>query len=99
MLSKLLLKRFSSGERSCSGYLKKGSRFEALMRSGKLFQIYNWLSKLEASYPGVASVINAGKSYEGRDMKGIKIKFGENNPVVMLESGKKTTRRGNHDSL
>ena len=52
-----------------------------------LEEIYNWLDSLEDKYPGQAETIFAGYSSHGRELKGIKLSFKENNPGVFIESG------------
>ncbi|KAK3924697.1 Levanase [Frankliniella fusca] len=52
-----------------------------------LKEIYDWFEDLKEKYPDVVSVIDVGKSEEGRLMKGLVIKFDENLPVAMVESG------------
>jgi hypothetical protein len=39
------------------------------------------------TYPGVETSIVGGVSYEGRQIKGVKVSFKANNPVVILEGG------------
>lgn len=39
-----------------------------------MFQTYQWLESLAAEHPGVVSVITIGKSFEGQDIKGVKVK-------------------------
>ncbi|GAB0095239.1 Zinc carboxypeptidase A 1 [Sergentomyia squamirostris] len=53
----------------------------------KLEEINDWLQSLEKKYTGVVSLINAGKSYEGRDILGVKISHGPNKPGVFIEAG------------
>ncbi|KAM3960495.1 zinc carboxypeptidase [Aphomia sociella] len=49
--------------------------------------IYAWLDDLVAVYPSVASIITAGTSYEGREIKGIKISHGSGRKAVFIEAG------------
>ncbi|KAG5333622.1 CBPA1 carboxypeptidase, partial [Acromyrmex heyeri] len=49
--------------------------------------IYNYLDDLEKKYPDIVQTVVAGKSYEGRKIKGVKISFKQNNPGVFFESG------------
>lgn len=51
-----------------------------------LEDIYAWLDELAAQNPTV-SIISAGQSYEGRDLKGVKVSFKEGNRGVLIESG------------
>lgn len=39
------------------------------------------------TYPNVVTSIVGGVSYEGRQIKGVKVSFNANNPVVILEGG------------
>ncbi|CAH2094780.1 unnamed protein product [Euphydryas editha] len=52
-----------------------------------LDHIYGWLDDVAAAYPNVASIVIAGKSYEGRDIKGLKISHGPGRRVIFIESG------------
>ncbi|KYQ48741.1 Zinc carboxypeptidase A 1 [Trachymyrmex zeteki] len=49
--------------------------------------IYEYLDNLEKKYPSIVQTVVAGKSYEGREIKGVKISFKHNNPGVFFESG------------
>ncbi|XP_012064576.1 PREDICTED: zinc carboxypeptidase-like [Atta cephalotes] len=49
--------------------------------------IYNYLDDLEKKHPDIVQTVVAGKSYEGREIKGVKISFKHNNPGVFFESG------------
>ncbi|KAJ0173500.1 hypothetical protein K1T71_010649 [Dendrolimus kikuchii] len=50
-------------------------------------EIYAWLDDLVAAYPDIVTMINIGKSYEGRDIKGIKISHGPGRRSIFLEGG------------
>jgi len=52
-----------------------------------LFQIYNWLDSLVAIYPDVVTPLSLGRSYEGREIQGVKISFKEGNRAVIFEGG------------
>jgi murein tripeptide amidase MpaA len=52
-----------------------------------LDEIDKWLDSLSRKYPQIIQVIIAGRTFEGRKIKGIKISFKNNNPGVVLESG------------
>ena len=52
-----------------------------------LEEIYDWMDSLEAKFSGKIEILSAGLSYEGRNMKGIKISHGHNNPAIFIESG------------
>jgi hypothetical protein len=51
------------------------------------FQIYTWLDSLVDNYPEVVTPINVGRSYEGRQIRGVKVSFKEGNRGVILEGG------------
>lgn len=50
-------------------------------------EIYAWLDDLVAAYPDIVTMINIGKSYEGRNIKGIKISHGPGKRNIFLEGG------------
>jgi hypothetical protein len=52
-----------------------------------LLQIYDWLDSLVRTYPGVVTSVVGGSSYEDRDIKGVKVSFKAENPVVIFEGG------------
>lgn len=54
-----------------------------------LAETYKWLRELPAKYAGAASLIQGGKSYEGRPILGIKISKGKSSskPGIFLEAG------------
>lgn len=52
-----------------------------------LDEINDWLDETIAAYPDVAELIIAGTSFEGREIRGIKISYKEGNPGVFIESG------------
>ena len=39
------------------------------------------------TYPGVVTPVIGGFSYEGRQIKGVKVSFKAGNPVVIFEGG------------
>jgi len=51
-----------------------------------LFQIYAWLDQLVAANSNV-KIVSAGKTTEGREIRGIEITNGANLPGAILESG------------
>ncbi|XP_055711445.1 zinc carboxypeptidase-like [Phlebotomus papatasi] len=53
----------------------------------RLQNIHKWLRSLETKHPGVVTTVVGGSSYENRDLLGIKISHGANNPAVFLEGG------------
>ena len=52
-----------------------------------LEEMYDWLDSLPKKYPDVVEILNAGSTYEGRVMKGVKISYRRNNPAIFIESG------------
>lgn len=52
-----------------------------------LDEIYNWLESLAKTYPNNVKVVVGGSSYEGRQIKGIKISFAAGNPGIFIEGG------------
>ncbi|KAK2589253.1 hypothetical protein KPH14_007814 [Odynerus spinipes] len=52
-----------------------------------LQEIYAHLDDLAEQHPNNVEVIIGGKSYEGRQIKGIKLSFGESKPGIVLEGG------------
>lgn len=49
--------------------------------------IYKNLDDLAKQYPDKVQVVVGGKTYEGREIKGLKISFKPNNPGVFIEGG------------
>lgn len=53
-----------------------------------LEEIYDWLDSVAEAYPKNAEVVIGGQSYENREIKGLKLKFGTGEkPVVFIEGG------------
>lgn len=52
-----------------------------------LDEIYAHLDSLAKSHPGKVQVIVGGKTYEGRQIKGVKVSFGGNKPGIFIEGG------------
>lgn len=52
-----------------------------------LDEIYQHLDNLAKEYPGKIQVIVGGRTHEGRQIKGIKLSFKNNNPGVFIEGG------------
>ncbi|XP_058805442.1 zinc carboxypeptidase-like isoform X2 [Phymastichus coffea] len=52
-----------------------------------LDEIYEWLDSMAAQYPDKVQVVVGGKSYQGRQIKGVKLSFGEGKPAVLVEGG------------
>jgi hypothetical protein len=52
-----------------------------------LLQINDWLDSIVETYPGVVTPVVGGFSYESRQMKGVKVSFNAENPVVIFEGG------------
>ncbi|XP_030028982.2 zinc carboxypeptidase [Manduca sexta] len=49
-------------------------------------QVYAWLDDLAREYPSLVTIEIAGHSYEGRDIKGVKISHGEGRRIIFLET-------------
>ncbi|PNF39276.1 Zinc carboxypeptidase A 1 [Cryptotermes secundus] len=49
--------------------------------------IYAWLDSLVETYPEVLIPITVGRTYEGRQIRGVKLSFKEGNRGVILEGG------------
>ncbi|KAJ8679304.1 hypothetical protein QAD02_015091 [Eretmocerus hayati] len=52
-----------------------------------LEEIYAWLKSLAAKYPKQVEVVVGGKTFQGRQIKGIKLSFGGNRSAVFIEGG------------
>lgn len=50
-------------------------------------QINTWLSDLAAAYPNIVTPLVGGNTFEGREIRGIKISHGEGNRAIFLEGG------------
>jgi carboxypeptidase A len=61
--------------------------FSRTSYGNSLFQVYAWLDSLVESYPGFVTSIVGGASYLGRQIKGVKVSYKAENPVVILEGG------------
>lgn len=51
-------------------------------------EINDWLKSLEEDYPGKVKVVIGGRSYEGRDIVGVKLSLKEGNKAVFIEGGR-----------
>ncbi|XP_063697373.1 zinc carboxypeptidase-like [Culicoides brevitarsis] len=51
-----------------------------------LTTMYKWMDDIAAQYPNVVTKFNVGKTYEGRDIKGLKVSYKAGNPGLFLES-------------
>nr|UPI76681.1 M14 metal carboxypeptidase 4 [Antheraea yamamai] len=52
-----------------------------------LEQINAWIDDLARTYPDIVTVQIAGRSYEGHDIKGLKISHGSGRKIIFLEGG------------
>ncbi|XP_059048581.1 zinc carboxypeptidase-like [Achroia grisella] len=52
-----------------------------------LTDIYVWIDDLASLYPNIVSVIIGGETYEGRDIKGLRISHGSGRKGIFIESG------------
>ncbi|XP_055527853.1 uncharacterized protein LOC129720401 [Wyeomyia smithii] len=50
-----------------------------------LEEIYAWMDGLVAQYPTVLTAIVSGSSYEGREIRGVKVSYKAGNPGVFME--------------
>jgi Zinc carboxypeptidase/Carboxypeptidase activation peptide len=51
-----------------------------------LSEIYSWLDKLVQEHPKHVEPVVGGTTYEGREIRGVKVSFKKGNPLVMVES-------------
>lgn len=49
--------------------------------------INKWLDSMARKFPNQTEIVIGGKSYEGREIKGVKLSYKENNPGVFIEGG------------
>ncbi|XP_055914222.1 uncharacterized protein LOC129947614 [Eupeodes corollae] len=56
-------------------------------RYHELDETYSWLESLVTKFPKQVQLVEAGESYEGRKIMGIKISYKEGNKAVFLEGG------------
>lgn len=52
-----------------------------------LESIYKWMDLINEQYPNVTSIIYAGKTYNNREIKGVKISYKDGNPGIFIEGG------------
>ncbi|GFG31000.1 hypothetical protein Cfor_07987 [Coptotermes formosanus] len=52
-----------------------------------LEEIYAWLDSLVEEYPNAVTPVSLGRSYEGREIRGVKVSFRKGNRAVILEGG------------
>jgi len=54
----------------------------------RLNDIYEWLRSLSVQYPGIVTLVQAGRSYQGRQILGVKLSFrpGNQNRGVWIDS-------------
>ncbi|XP_052872398.1 zinc carboxypeptidase-like [Anopheles cruzii] len=50
-----------------------------------LEDINDWLDTLVTDHPGVVSAIVAGETYEGRQIRGVKVSYKAGNPAIFIE--------------
>lgn len=68
---------------------KKSARSETAFGWGEyqtLEAIYEWIDDLALQYPSILSVQSIGQTYEGRDMKLVKLSQQSGNPGIFLEA-------------
>nr|XP_049704885.1 zinc carboxypeptidase A 1 [Helicoverpa armigera] len=49
--------------------------------------INHWIDDLAISYPSIVTILKGGTTYEGREIKGLKISHGEGRRIIFLEGG------------
>ncbi|VVC88556.1 unnamed protein product, partial [Leptidea sinapis] len=49
--------------------------------------INNWLDSLAIAYPNIVTVVVGGRTFEGREIKGVKISHGSGRRAIFIESG------------
>lgn len=52
-----------------------------------LDETYTFLESLAARFPGIVEVVDAGRTYEGRSIKGVKVSFKSGNKGIFIEGG------------
>lgn len=50
-------------------------------------QINAWIDDLAATYPSIVTTLVGGTTYEGRQIRGLRISHGEGKRVIFLEGG------------
>lgn len=50
-------------------------------------EIEAWIDDLAATYPDIVTIIIGGESYEGRQIKGLRISHGAGKRIIFLEGG------------
>lgn len=71
-------------DRTISGNRSTSFNFESYHT---LWEIYKNLDDLAKQYPTKVKVVVGGKTYVGRQIKGVKVSFKDNNPGIFLEGG------------
>ncbi|PSN45347.1 Zinc carboxypeptidase A 1 [Blattella germanica] len=66
---------------------KSGFGWTAYYTLNEVSMIYAWLDSLVATYPGIVTPIVGGRTYQGREIRGVKLSFKAGNPGVFIESG------------
>ncbi|XP_034947534.1 zinc carboxypeptidase-like [Chelonus insularis] len=66
--------------------------FNKIVRAGvnwrtynTLDEIYSWMDSLTKAYPDKVQVMSPGKTYEGREIKGVRLSFKKGNPGIFIE--------------
>ncbi|XP_059618524.1 zinc carboxypeptidase-like [Phlebotomus argentipes] len=80
------LQRQINSERIEMSKSKKSSQFD-LDNYHSLNEVHDWLRSLEKEFPDVVTVVSAGKSYEDRELLGVKLSHKAGNPGVFIEAG------------
>uniref|UniRef100_A0A2A4JQ49 Zinc carboxypeptidase A 1 n=1 Tax=Heliothis virescens TaxID=7102 RepID=A0A2A4JQ49_HELVI len=72
---------------SVKKYTKRNLRSMSWDGYYDLEAINAWIDDLAAAYPNIVSIIIGGTSFEGREIKGLKISHGEGRKIIFLEGG------------
>uniref|UniRef100_A0A1L8DQV2 Zinc carboxypeptidase A 1 n=1 Tax=Nyssomyia neivai TaxID=330878 RepID=A0A1L8DQV2_9DIPT len=81
------LQRSIDMERRLMNFRKKRSNGFDFDNYHTLDEINIWLKSLEQAYPDLVTVVSAGKSFQDRDILGIKLSHGSKNPGIFIEGG------------
>uniref|UniRef100_A0A1B0GIS5 Zinc carboxypeptidase A 1 n=1 Tax=Lutzomyia longipalpis TaxID=7200 RepID=A0A1B0GIS5_LUTLO len=81
------LQRMIDMERRSMDFRKRRSNGFDFDNYHTIEEINAWLKSLEEAHPDVVSVITAGKSYQERDILGVKLSRGADKPGIFVEAG------------
>ncbi|KAF2896241.1 hypothetical protein ILUMI_09935 [Ignelater luminosus] len=66
---------------------KNHTRATDWKRYQTLDEIYAWMDSLQAQYPGIVQSVVGGQSYEGRQIRGVKVSYKSGNKAAFIEGG------------